>query len=495
VQPLDPETCYRALVSRDARFDGRFFATVHSTGIYCRPICPAPKPKRRNVDFVPSAAAAEARGFRACLRCRPDAAPGSPDWVGSSALLGRALRRIHDGALDGSLGGAHGGGSVEALAGGLGISARHLTRLFQAELGATPLEVARTLRAHNAWRLIEASDLPMTEVAFAAGYGSVRSFNAEVRARFGATPLELRRRRGRGATTGGDGLRLRLAYRPPFSWRATLEHLALRAVSGLEHVEGETYSRAIRQEGHRGRIEVSRAEEADALWLRVELPVTRGLAGLVERARDLFDLRADPERIASDLRRAKELRPVLRRWPGLRLVGGWDGFEVAVRAVVGQQVSLRGATTLLGRLVESCGDPLEPPGGELRRLFPTPEQLLEGDLSGVGMPGARREALRALARAVVEDELDLAPGADPEETRAALLALPGVGPWTADYVLMRGLRDPDAFPSGDLVLRKALATRGETITARELERRSQAWRPWRAYAAMGLWKTMSEGRA
>lgn len=484
VTALDPDTCYRALVSRDTRFDGHFFAIVHTTGIYCRPICPAPKPKRKNVDFVPSAAAAETAGYRACLRCRPESAPGSPDWRGSSALVSRALRRIHDGAMN--------LGNLEDLSESLGVSSRHLSRLFHEELGATPLEFARTLRAHGAWKLIEQTDMPMTDVAFASGFGSVRSFNEEVRARFGVSPSKLRQRARNGRVSSTDSLQLTLGFRPPYPWDSVLDYLRTRAIPGVELVDGESYRRCVRQEGNHGVIEVRRAQSENCLSFSTTLPISRGLPGLIERVRGVFDLRADPHRIASDLGGAREMRPLIKRNPGLRLVGAWDGFELALRAVIGQQVSLKGAMTLLGRLVELCGDRVVGEDAQLSRVFPTPEQVIETDLSKLGMPGKRREAIRALARAVVEGDLDLDPGSDPETTRQTLVDLPGIGPWTADYILMRGLRHPDAFPAGDLVLRRALADEDETLSTRELERRSEAWRPWRAYAAMWLWKSMSE---
>jgi len=484
--PLDPETCYRAFESRDARFDGRFFTAVRTTGIYCRPICPAPTPRRSNVEFVPSAAAAEARGYRACLRCRPDAAPGSPEWQGSSAQVARALRRIHDGALD--------AGGVPALAASVGASARHLTRLFHEELGATPLEVARTQRAHAARRLVEDTSLPMTEVAFAAGYGSLRSFNDEVRKRFGFTPSELRgKRRGRDVTSGAP-LALRLAYRGTLDWAATLRYLAARAISGVEQVHGDGYRRSVRLGEAQGWIEVT-AEPGDGrLLLTARIDGLRALPSLVERVRGLFDLRADPARIAEELGADPALNSMVVRFGAPRLLAGWDGFEVAVRAVLGQQVSVAAARTQLGRLVALCGDELEH-GDALEGtplLFPTAQQVAAADLDAMPLPRSRRATLRGLAEAVAGGDVDLSPGVDPVSTRAALLALPGIGPWTADYISLRGLRDPDAFPAGDLGLRKALAGSGEPLTARDLEQRSEAWRPWRAYAAMLLWRSLSE---
>lgn len=476
----DPDTCYRALISRDARFDGRFFATVKTTRIYCRPICPAPKPKRRNVDFVPTAAAAEAAGFRACLRCRPNAAPGSPDWVGSSALVSRALRWIYDGGLN--------GGSVEKLSAHLGVTSRHLSRLFREQLGASPKEMGQSLRAHHACQLLEQTRLSLTDVAFSAGYGSLRTFNSELRRRFANTPAQLRARNQGGSDPGREVVELQIPFRSPFAWNACLEHLKVRAIAGVERVEAGIYERTVKQEGKKGLLRVSKVEDSDSLRVSLELPITRGLTGLMERVRGLFDLRADPVQIAQDLSGAEVLAPLIAKHPGLRVVGAWDGFELAVRAVLGQQVSLRGCTTLIGRLAGLCGEAFDCQTPGLERIFPTPEQVSSADLSKLGIPRSRQYALLGLAQAVVDGGLDLDPGADHVCTSRALLDIPGVGPWTTDYILMRGLRFPDAFPAGDLVLRKALSSGQKVMTAAQLEQRSQAWRPWRAYAAMWLWK-------
>jgi len=482
--PLDDPTCYRAMESRDARFDGRFFAAVRTTGIYCRPICPARKPLRRNVAFFPSAAAAERAGFRPCLRCRPDAAPGSADWLGRSALLARAVRLIHAGALN--------EGSVDALAARLGVSARHLGRLFRAELGASPVAFAQTLRAHFARRLIDETDLPLTEIAFDAGFGSVRRFNTAMKERFGRPPRELRRRAPGGAAGGGDApLALRLPYRPPFHWEHLLAFLAARAIPGVEHVAAGRYVRSVAWEGRRGWIEVRPSAETHSLTLCTSLPPTRGLPGLVERVRGLFDLRADPLAIGRDLGRDPTLRGALERGAGVRVPGAFDGFELAVRAILGQQVSVKGARTLLGRLVARCGRPVEDARPGTERAFPTAEELEAADLTGLGLPEQRARAVTALAATVRAGELDLSPAADRAETRRRLMDLPGIGAWTADYVAMRALRDPDAFPAGDLVLRAAVSGNGERLAPRQLLERAEAWRPWRAYAAVLLWKEAS----
>ncbi len=491
---FDEETCYRAMSSRDARFDGRFFTAVRTTGIYCRPVCPARTPLRENVEFHPSAAAAEEAGFRPCRRCRPDAAPGSPEWRGSSALLSRALRLIHAGALHRDPREDGPGGTVENLAEKLGLSARHLARLFREELGASPLAVAQTLRADVARELIDTTGLPMTEVAFGAGYGSLRRFNAAIKQRFGMAPRELRRRaRGdrAGARRDAAGLCLQLTYRPPLDWDHLLAFLSLRAIPGVEVVQDGTYRRTVRMHARPGWIEVRRGRRPHTLELVTDLPAAHGIQDVAERARVLFDLRADPHTIAEHLGREPFLRRALLEAPGVRVPGAWDGFELAVRAIVGQQVTVQGAGTLLGRLARRCGQVLEDGPAGLEHVFPTPEEIATADLESLGLTGQRAQALAALAAAVLSGELDLEPSADPVQTRACLLALPGVGTWTADLIVMRGLCDPDAFPAGDLVLRRVAGAVNSPLDEGELERRSQAWSPWRAYAAVLLWRESS----
>lgn len=467
---LDRDTCLRALASHDPRFDGRFYTAVRTTGIYCRPVCPARRPRPDNVEFHPTAAACEEAGFRPCRRCRPERAPDAPAF-GRTPAVARALRHIAAGALD--------TGTVTDLAARVGVGERQLARRFRAELGASPKAVARTKRAHLARRLLDETDLAMTELAYAAGYGSVRRFNDEVRAVFGRAPRELRR----AGTAPGPGLRLRLPYRAPLDLSRLLAFLGCRAIPGVEEVRDGAWRRAVHHAGARGTIEV-RAGTGDALELTLDAGLGRGLTGLVDRVRRLFDLAADPASVAADLARDPELAPRLARAPGLRVPGTWDGFELGVRAILGQQVTVRGARTLLGRLVV-----LASPDG----LFPTPEEVLAADLASLGVPAARARAVTAFADAVAAGTLDLEPGADPDATRAALLALPGVGPWTAEYVALRALGDPDAFPAGDLALRKALA--GPTLSASALERRAESWRPWRAYAAQLLWSVTTETEA
>jgi len=476
---LDAARCYRALVSRDARFDGRFFSAVRTTGVYCRPICPARTPKRANVTFYRCAAAAEAAGFRACLRCRPETSPGTPAWLGTSATVSRALRHIASGALD--------EGSVADLADRLGIGERHLRRLFLKHLGAAPLAVAQTQRVHFAKRLVVETALPMTQIALDAGFSSIRRFNAAMLRACGRSPTALRRgHRARAAGTRAGELVLRLPFRAPFPWEETIAFLAPRAIPGVEEVTPDAYRRSVVVDGVPGVVEVRPPAAGRYLALHVPGELAGGLARLVTAARRLFDLGADPHEIGTQLGRDRALARRVRRCPGLRVPGAWDGFEVAVRAILGQQVTVRGATTLIGRLVASLGTPLPEPRGAVGRLFPAPERVADARLETIGLPRVRAEAVRALARAVAAGRLRLDASAGLEEAVAALVELPGVGPWTAHYVAMRALGEPDAFPAGDLGLRRALL-RGRLASARELAARAEAWRPWRAYAAMYLW--------
>lgn len=481
---LDFDSCLRASASRDSRFDGRFFIGVHSTGVYCRPICPAPTPKPTNVRFYPTAAAAEAAGLRPCRRCRPETAPGTPEWIGGSAIATRALRLIGQGYLD-----RHG---VLDLARELHVSERQLRRLFKTHLGAGPVAVARVRRAQVARMLLDQTDLGMTQVAFGAGYASVRQFNAELRRAFGRTPTELRRaRRSRAVPADGDALRLRLPYRPPLAWRQLLLYLAARAIPGVEAVDSGVYRRSVRLAGDPGIVELEDDPERSQILLRLEPPVVDGIAGAVERARHVADLDADPLAIEAALAQDPTLGPLVQRVPGTRVPGCWEPFELAVRAILGQQVTVRGATTLAGRLVRSFGEALPEANGSVTHLFPTAPALVEADIAQIGMPETRAAAIRALARAFRDGDVPLDTGADPAEAIAALEALPGVGRWTARYVAMRAVRDPDAFPASDLGLRHALATNARPASAGEVAAAAEPWRPWRAYAAVHLWQGLS----
>jgi AraC family transcriptional regulator of adaptative response / DNA-3-methyladenine glycosylase II len=481
-----PDLCYQAVRSRDARFDGRFFTGVVTTGVYCRPVCPARTPKRENVRFFPCAAAAEEAGFRPCRRCRPEAAPGTPAWIGASAVTLRALRLIGAGALD--------RGSVEDLAARVGIGDRHLRRLFLAHLGATPHAVANTRRVHLARRLIDETTLPMAEIALAAEFPSIRRFNAAIREAFGRTPSALRRESHSARPASLDApLLLRLPFRPPFAWDAILRFLAARATPGIEAVSGSVYHRTIAIGGAHGTIAISRQDDAHNLLLTVHVSETSYLGRIVERVRRLFDLGADPREIELHLSADPLLRPLVHALPGIRVPGAWDGFELAVRAVLGQQVSVRGAVTLAGRLAREFGEPLGRTAADsgLSVVFPTPDALANADLTRIGLTRARAATVAAVAKAVREGQLTFDPSGNPEETVAALGRIAGIGPWTAQYIAMRALGEPDAFPDGDLGLRRAAGSDGLPLSAKNLVARAERWRPWRAYAAMLLW--MHEG--
>jgi AraC family transcriptional regulator of adaptative response / DNA-3-methyladenine glycosylase II len=479
---LTEDLCYQAVRSRDARFDGRFFTAVLTTGVYCRPICPAVTPQRRNVRFYPCAAAAEEAGFRPCRRCRPDAAPGTPGWRGTSATVLRGLRCIDEGALD--------SGSVQDLADRLGMGERQLRRLFREHLGAPPNALARTRRAHFARQLIDQTGLPMTEVALAAGFGSLRQFNDVMRSTFGRAPAEMRRGIAQPPGTA-DGLRLRVPVRAPYDWKSLLAFLMRRAIPGVEDITPAAYRRSIVVNGTPHRIEVTFEPHGPRLVLSVQPPATRGLLEIVERVNALFDAGADPLPIGEHLRRDAVLRPLLRARPGLRVPGAWDGFELGVRAILGQQVSVAGASTLAGRLVQAFGVRLPEEIGGITHLFPAAGHLAEADLTKIGLPGSRAQALRGFAREVAAGNLSLSPATSMEETRDRLLAIPGLGPWTVEYIALRALRDPDALPAGDLWLRRALSSGAGLISETALRARAEVWRPWRAYAALHLWTAVS----
>ena len=492
---LDFDTCYRAVVARDRRFDGRFFTGVTSTGIYCRPICPARTPARRNLRFFPHAGAAEAAGFRACRRCRPEASPGSPDWNTRADLAARAVRLIADGYAD-----QHG---ISGLARRLAVTDRHLRRLLLAELGTTPIALARTTRLQTARRLLAETRMPVTEIAFASGFSSIRQFNASFQEVYAQPPSVLRRPGGPGgqeapgdAAPDGTWLTLRLACHEPFDGPSLLGFLAARAIPGVEHVDQDRYARTIRAPGGSGIIELvpPPAARQGQVLLRVRLTGLKGVGQVVSRCRKLFDLDADPQAISAVLAADDILAPLIAARPGLRVPGAYDGFELAVRAVLGQQVSVPAARTFAGRLAGRYGTPLTAAGepgptgadGTLTVLFPTPAGLADADLSGLGLTTGRQATLRALATACAAGKLNLDAGADPEETAARLAELPGVGPWTAAYILMRAGGDPDSFPGTDLGLRRAMERLGCEPG------RADRWRPWRSYAALHLWAAPTE---
>jgi AraC family transcriptional regulator of adaptative response / DNA-3-methyladenine glycosylase II len=471
---LDPEILWRAWTSRDRRFDGRFFMAVTSTRIYCRPGCPARAPARRHVRFYGSAAAAEAAGFRPCLRCRPEAARGSAAWQGTSATVSRALRLIDDGLLD--------GGSVETLASRLGVTSRWLRALFAEQVGASPHEVAMTRRVHFARRLLDETPMRLADIAAATGFASERRLRAAIHATFRRPPSALR-----GYAAGSAAaLALRVPARAPFDAAPLLRFFAARAIPGVEQVEGHTYRRTIELEGAPSVLEVEAPAGESGVTLHVAGTSPRLLLALVARVTRLFDLDADAVAIASHLRRDPVLRPVVPA-TGVRVPGAWDPFELGVRALLGQQVSVAAARTLAGRLVRACGAPLPAAQGALTHVFPTPAAVVSAPLGSLGLTRARAGALRTFARAVADGALDLDAPAELEEAVARLTALPGIGDWTAQYIALRALREPDAFPAGDLAVRKALA-RGRKLPVERLVREhAERWRPWRAYATLALW--------
>ncbi|MCK9893587.1 AlkA N-terminal domain-containing protein [Frankia sp. AgB32] len=480
---------FDAVASRDARFDGAFFFAVTTTRIYCRPSCPAVRPKRENIRFFATAAAANGEGFRACRRCRPDAVPGCADWNVRADVVGRAMRLISDGVVDRE--------GVGGLAARLGYSPRQLTRQLTAEVGAGPRALARVRRAHAARTLLATSDLPATDVAFAAGFASVRQFNDTIRAVYAATPGELRgSRRARpalarsGRTEGCEqaGLMLRLGYRPPFEIAALLDFLGRRALAGVEEMIGPSgdrvYRRTLRLPRGHGIAEVAESSVADgegSLACRLVLSDMRDLGVAVARVRCLLDLDADPLAVSDRLASEPTLGDLVTGRPGLRTPGAVDPHEIAVRAVLGQQVSLRAARRLGTALVAAHGEPLPTPSGGLTRLFPRVDALADADLGELGMPSARRETVRALARALAEGSVVLDVGVDRDAAEAALLRVRGVGPWTSAYIRMRALGDPDVLPTGDAALRSAARRHGLDL------RQSARWSPWRSYATHQLW--------
>lgn len=500
---FDRDACYRALSTRDPRFDGRLFVGVTSTGIYCRPVCPAPPPRREHCTFVASAAAAQAAGFRPCLRCRPESAPDSAAWAGTSTTVSRALRLIEEGALD--------EGGVETLAERLGVGSRHLRRLFQRHLGATPVAVAQTRRLLLAKQLLHQTDLPIIQVALASGFGSVRRFNEAFLSLYGRPPNALRGRRD-GRAARSPELNLLLPYRPPYDWPAMLDFLGRRAIEGLERVEGGVYRRTLRlgdalgkapgkasekapekasgqaPGDEHGEVAVSHAPEAASLRVSIRLPRLAALPGVIARLRGLFDLQADPETIRRALERDATLAPLVRARPGLRVPGCWDTFEASVRAILGQQVSVLEATRLARRFVERLGDEVagETPG--LTRLFPLPERVVPDAVEALGVPGARAGALVRLAETYRREPRRFERSLSLDDTIGRLCALPGIGDWTAHYIAMRALGENDAFPAADAALRRVLAVDGVRPDARALRLRAEAWRPWRAYAVMHLWQ-------
>jgi AraC family transcriptional regulator, regulatory protein of adaptative response / DNA-3-methyladenine glycosylase II len=478
---LDWRVCSRARLSRDARFDGKFFIGVLSTGIYCRPICPSRTAKEANVRYFPSAAAAAEAGFRPCLRCRPECSPGTPAWLGTPTTVSRALRLISESGLD---------GGMESLAERLGIGARHLRRLFLRHLGATPSAVVQTRRLNFAKKLIDETSLPMSRIALASGFGCVRRFNACIQNTYHRTPTRIRRLARQTAMPPENRYRFHLRYRPPYHWSGMLAFLAMRAIPGVEAVELGTYRRSISWRGHNGYFEVSHDEGADALAVSIQFGDPRSLFFIVERIRAMFDLSADWTDIARALRKDPALVRRVETAPGLRVPGCWNGFELATRAILGQQVSVKGATAIAGRIARTFGRPFSATNS-LTHLFPSHEVLAEADLTRAGVTRARAKTIRCLARAVSDGQISFEGIVDSDCFLTRLCEISGIGKWTAQYVAMRALGEPDAFPSGDLGLLRAL----DLKSSGDLERRAESWRPWRAYASMYLWTVGGEPKA
>jgi AraC family transcriptional regulator, regulatory protein of adaptative response / DNA-3-methyladenine glycosylase II len=476
---LEWQVCSRARLSRDARFDGKFFIGVIGSGVYCRSICPAPTAKEKNVRYFPSAAAAAEAGFRPCLRCRPESSPGTPAWLGTSNTVSRALRLIGESGLE--------DGGVEVLAERLGVGSRHLRRLFLRHLGATPIAVAQTRRLHFAKKLIDETSLPMAQIAIASGFGCVRRFNAGIRKTYHRTPTQIRGLARQSDSQPGHQYLFRLHFRPPYHWTAMLAFLAARATPGVEVVELGSYRRTISLNGRDGSFEVSLDEGRNALAVRIEFGDPHSLFFIVERIRAMFDLNADWTDIARILKSDPALAERVPAAPGLRVPGCWNGFELATRTILGQQITVKGATAMAGRIVRSFGKPFAAASG-LSYLFPPPEVLAEADLTCIGLTRTRAATIQAFARAVSDGQIRFEGIVESEAFLARLCEIPGIGKWTAQYVAMRALGEPDAFPSGDLGLLRALALG----SSRELERRAEAWRPWRAYAAMYLWNISSD---
>lgn len=477
---LDPDIYEDARQTRDARFDGRFFVGVLTTGIYCRPVCPVRVPKKENVHLYKSAAAAAAAGFRPCLRCRPESSPGTPAWSGASWKVSRALQLIDQGFLDDR--------SVDALAQQIAVGPRQLTRLFQQHLGASPVEVAQTRRLHFAKKLLDETTMPLVDICFAAGFGSLRRFNAVFNATYGRSPKQLRDKARLRTDSTVPGITLRLYYRPPFDWRALLAFLQYRAIPGVEHVTATSYARTIRLDGKTGDFEVHFLDEGNALDVWINFQDSRQLYHIIDRVRSLFDLRADSAQIDAFLAHDHLLQGVVQQFPGSRVPGCWDGFEVAVRAILGQQVTVKAASTLVARIAARYGEAYHCGNPALTHVFPDANTLGSAAMDNMGIVGQRIAAINAVANSVSQGALHIHPAADTAEFVTRICTIKGIGEWTADYIAMRALGDPNAFPHSDLILRRAAAAPNTELTAKQLKVRAEVWQPWRAYAVILLWR-------
>lgn len=487
--PANADRCYRAVLGKDRRFDGVFYTGVRTTGIYCRPSCPAVTPRRKNVEFFATAAAAQGAGFRACRRCRPDLTPGSPEWDNNADVSGRAMRMIADGVVERE--------GVDGLASRTGYSTRHLNRVLTHQLGAGPLSLARAQRAHTARILIETTDMALTDVAFAAGFSSVRQFNATMKDIYAATPTALRATRPanhRSRANAPGVVTISLAVRAPFESQSLLAFLAQRLVDGVEELEAGTYSRTLRLPRGHGQVSLTpKREPVGQVQCVLRLTDLRDLASAVERCRRMLDLDADPVAIDAHLASDELLRPLVQARPGLRVPGHVDGFEVAVRAIIGQQISVAGARTVATTLVAEHGDTIaETSSPGPTRLFPTPQVLADVDPETLPMPRSRGRALVEMASAVASGQVMLDRSADRADVKAALMALPGIGPWTADYIALRALGDPDVFLATDLGVRQGMAALGCRRDDGHRVARAERWRPWRSYALMHIWRSLSK---
>jgi len=480
----DSRKLYRALAARDARFDGLFFVAVTSTRIYCRPICPAKTPREKNTRFFATPQEAEQAGFRPCLRCRPELAPGSAPVDDARRVAELIVQRLEDGQLDG-------GGGLEEIAEQFELSSRQLRRIVQSELGVPPMQLLLTRRLLLAKQLLTETQLPITEVAFASGFSSLRRFNDAFAGRYGMPPTRLRRSAVEGGASVGDGgtSTLLLAYRPPYDWPAMLSFLAARALVGIEHVTPEGYARTVQIGKAKGWIRITQSRKKHALVVEFPHALTPVLPSLLRRLRALFDLDARPDVIAAHLRKDGRLKPAVRASPGLRVPGAFSGFELGLRAILGQQVTVKAATTIASRFVDTFGEPILTPYPELNRLSPMPERVASASvhkIAGHGIVAARSRSIIALAKAQGTAALCLDSGVhrDPDDSIRRLAEIPGIGQWTAHYIAMRALRWPDAFPKEDIAVRKRLGD----VSAQEADAMSQAWRPWRSYAVMHLWR-------
>lgn len=479
---IDATSAYHALKSRDPRFDGVFFVGVTSTGIYCRPVCPAKTPQRVNCRFFGSAEAAEKAAFRPCLRCRPELAPGAAPIDDAHRIAQLLVHRIHEGLVEE-------GAGLEEIAAQFELSSRQLRRIIQKELGVSPIELLQTRRLLLAKQLLTETKLSVTEIAFASGFASLRRFNAAFGAQYRMPPTRLRSAAAERtvAISKADTSTLQLNYRPPYDWAGMLAFLSARTMKAVECVSGDAYLRTVRLGAHTGWIKVSHAPEKRALLVEFAHALTPVLPALLGRLRNLFDLAARPDLINAHLAQDERLRTSVEKDPGLRVPGAFDGFEMAVRAVLGQQITVKAATTIACRFAQAFGDPCVTPFPELTRLSPLAEKVAAAtidDVAKLGIVSARSRTILALAQGFASGQLRLDAGANPETTIAKLVTLPGIGQWTAHYIAMRALRWPDAFPKEDIVVRNNLGG----VTAKQAEALSQAWRPWRSYAVMHIWR-------